>query len=348
MSRQIFGAVQAVAVAMALLAGCTPGSDADGQAQSCALLQIPATGSSGSAASHGQPRRSDGAVEVSRDEQGFRARRSVQLSNDFGGAAQAEVEFSSINGSVISCAGGQGGYGIQVLLEARAATEQEAREALASMVVNHQDVLAGSLLKLATQIEFRETESGQNLPLPVSTGAASPVRRSASLIAALPPAPSYVFNHRTTNGVIEASGFSGTAAALGSTNGSVALDGRWSQATLDTTNGSVFVSGDFAAITGDTTNGPVFAQLATVRSVDATFNATNSSIDIELAASGAPGFDLRADTTNGRAHIAVAGAQPIGEQRGNSAHHMTPDYAGRAIKVNVQARASNGDVGIHN
>jgi hypothetical protein len=335
-------------VALLAAAGCAPGSgDGFGLAQNCASASLPPGGGTGAATSHGQPSRNDGAVEVTPDGAGFRARRSVHISNDFGGAAQADVEFSTANGSVVSCAGGQGGYGIWVLLDARAPTEQEARDALDSMVVNHQDVLAGGLLKLATRVEFRETTTGQNLPLPVNTGSSPAVQRAASILAGMPSAPSYVFTHSTTNGPVEASGFSGTAAALDSTNGSVALNGRWAQASLDTTNGPLYASGDFAAVTGDTTNGPVYAELATIRSVDASFNATNSSIEVALAVSGSPGFDLTADTTNGYASISVAGAQPVGEQHGDSAHHMTPDYASRAVKVNVDGNATNGNISIH-
>ena len=334
-----------LALSATLLGACAGGGDGDGRGLSCASAAPPAGGGVGSATAHGTPIRDDGTVVVIPDAQGFRASRVVTLTNDFGGATQADVEFSTQNGGVVSCASGQGGYGIRVSLEARAPTEQQAREALGSMEVVHEDVLAASLLRLSTRVEFHEATIGQNLP--VNIGSDSSIQRAASILAGMPGSPSYVLGQSSTNGPVEASGFSGTSGSLDSTNGSMTLDGRWDQASLDTTNGPVYVAGDFASVSGSSTNGPVYAQLATRRSTDASFSATNSSIEVVLGVSGAPGFDLNADTTNGRASIRVAGAEPVGNQEPNSAHHQTPDYATRAVQVQVSADATNGSVSIH-
>jgi hypothetical protein len=300
---------------------------------------LPATGGTGSAVSHGQPQRNDGPVEVAQDGQGFVARQVVTISNDFGGANSADVTFSTVNGNVAACPGGQGGYGVRVSLQARGMSAQEAQAQLATMSVQNTDALAGVTLHVTTQVTF-----GQ--PVQIG-GVTSTGQRTASILSALPAAPSYVFRHSTTNGNVEAPGFSGTSAQLDATNGSVALNGRWDQASASVTDGFVSVNGDFASLSASSTNGDVHAGMQTRRSSSASVSSTNGGVEVALARSGSPAFDLTADTTNGMTSINVAGTAPVGSQTAHSKHRQSPDYSTNSVKISVDASSTNGDVGIH-
>lgn len=335
-------------VLLALAACGGPDSSSVKSSPQCDAVGADDGPGAGSAASHGQPRRSDGEVVVSQQNGQFRATRLVSIANDFGGAAQAQVDLSSMNGNVSACVRQGGGYRINVTLEARAPTEQAARDALDTMVVNHGDALAAGALALNTRVDFATGGAGSGITIAgIDLGGASgDVQRGAHIAAGLPAGASYRFNHMTSNGDVEDSGFSGAAAKLSSSNGSVALDGRWDTASLDTSNGVVAVSGDYAALDASTTNGVIGAALATQRSLSATLSSSNGLVDVMLQPSGA-GFDLQAGTTNGQASIDVPGTDPVGPQTGTSAHRRTPDYSSRSVQVQVNASSSNGNASIH-
>jgi len=333
----------AFAALAALIAGCA-GAPAESLGRVCETGADVAVPGPGSAGSHGEPQRDDGEVEVTREGAEFRARRVVTVVNDFGGAAQSDVTFATQNGTITSCPDRSGGYGVQAELVAYGATEDAARQALASLVVRHDDVLLNGTLSLNTTVEFRAIEEApEPLPLP-GTGNE---RRRASLSALLPSGVRHAFHHSNENGDVQAIGFAGTVAELDTTNGSVLLAGVWDQATLETTNGMVYAAGNFAGLDASTTNGSISAVLETTRDTTAVFDASNSMIDVGLAVSGDPGFDLAAETTNGRAAIRVRGAQPVGEQQPESAHHQSPDYTSHAVQVAVSASNTNGDIAIH-
>ena len=343
--------------AMALLLSACGGGKSDLLAEQrpseCALVEAADGPGSGTAASHGQPQRNDGAVSV--DQQGgqFRARKLVSIANDFGGASTAQVDFSSQNGDVISCPRQGGGYRIKLMLEARAASEADARSALDSILVNHTDTLAATMLRLNTQVQFSQSTSTGAVTLP-TTGSGSnsgTPQRGATIIAGLPASASYAFTHSSSNGSVRTVNLSGSSATLSTTNGNLGLNQRWDSATLNGSNGSngsngiVSMEGDYASIKANTSNGVVEAHLQTGRSLSASFSTTNGYADIQLAQSAA-GFDVQAQTTNGTARIDVAGTDPVGPQSSTAMHRRTSDYSTRAVKVQVSASATNGDARI--
>jgi hypothetical protein len=323
-----------VLAGVAGLSACSGAMDGAPQqaVTACLAVQGPGVPGRGNAAGHGQPQRDDGEVSVAADGTGFRATRTVTLSNDFGGAPNADVMLTSSNGSIDACVLDGGGYRFKVRLEARGTTEAEARQTLDSMQVQHGDTLAANTLQLATRVEFLPRLPGQSQ------------QRSASIVAGLPVAAAYRFRHQTTNGDVSALGFSGPQAQLGSSNGSLALDGRWDQTGLSTTNGLVAVSGDHAALDASTTNGLIDARLQTARSATARFSGTNTGIEVRLERRLDPGFDLTADTTNGRAEIRVAGTEAVGQQTPQHAQRRTPGYSGKPQQIEVRASTTNGNV----
>ncbi|MES2885495.1 MAG: hypothetical protein V4709_11850 [Pseudomonadota bacterium] len=312
----------------------------------CAALQGLAGPGAGTAAGHAQPQRSDGAVTLSSSGGMVTARKLVTLVNDFGGATQAQVDLATPNGSVVACPRSGGGYGFKLMLESRAPTEADARRGLDSITVNHTDTLAANLLRLSTSVQFGSLSSTGGLPVGGSDG--SNIQRTAAIVSGLPTSASYAISPNGANGAVRVSGLSGSSADLGTSNGPVSLDGRWDTATLNTDNGLLSVSGDYASLDATTANGPAEGDLQSSRNLDAAFTASNGSVDVKLrSASASAGFDLTADTSNGRTEISVPNTVAVGTQTSTSMHRQTSDYASRAVKAQVSASTSNGNVSIH-
>jgi len=304
----------------------------------------------GTAGSHGQPQRSDGNVRISSRDGQVVASKQVDVVNDFGGASSAQVDLASVNGDVIACTRDGGGYRTRVLLEARAATEAEARSALDTMVVTHTDTLTAGTLRLNTRVDFDSSSSGNGLPVCVlcddEGDSEVTAQRSATILEGLPASARYTLTPSTTNGDAAAFGLSGSAARLTTSNGNAALDGRWDSASLSATNGIVGVSGDYASLDARAVNGLVEAALQTARSLDASLSATNGYVDAKLARSNA-GFDVQGQSTNGEVRIDIAGTEPVGSDTRQSARRRSPDYASRAVQVQLNGSATNGNVNIH-
>lgn len=300
----------------------------------------------GSASAHAEASRSEAEVKVTQENGKFTASRVITLSNDFGGASQGNVTLDTGNGNVSTCRR-DGGYVFKVYAYARGASEQEARDNLERVSVSHSDTLAAGTLTLSTSAVLTTVDDpGLPVPLPGTGTNTDNVEWGASMLAGLPSTASYAFDLGTSNGVIEATGFAGSSATLDSSNGEVVLDGRWDDASLGTSNGYVVVDGDFGGLDASTTNGGIVADLDSARSADVTLDTTNGEIDVQLRRSGAAGYDLSADATNGEARISVGGTQPVGTQTDESKHYQTPDYASRAVQISVQADTSNGVVSI--
>ena len=341
MKKKLSGGAAAAFALLLTACGGTSGHGQFGGGDDCA----PVTGNdgpgAGSAGSHGTAQRSDGDVQIGNDGDEFVARQIVSIANDFGGASNATVALKTDNGDVANCVRPGGGYRVAALLEGRGASEQEARDALATMVVNHSDSLSAGTLHLSTTVQFNNPSGGGggsgsciNVP-PVVVGCDSnggsnqELHRRATILAGLPSTASYALDNSTGNGEAVAIGFNGSSAKLTSGNGEIALDGNWGQSTLDTGNGEVFL------------------RLGTARSGTHNVTTDNGEIDVELAITGSPGFDLSASTGNGEAVIDVPGTEPVGEQTQTSAHKRTPDYASRAVQIGVTANSGNQDVIIH-
>lgn len=336
-----------VAAASLWLAACGGGGDGTFATQTpgeCEAIKGLAGPGTGTAASHAQPQRSDGAVTIASSGGMVTARRLVTLVNDFGAATQAQVDLATPNGSVIACPRSGGGYGLKLMLESRAPTEADARRGLDSITVNHTDTLAANLLRLNTSVQFGSLSTTGGLPGMGSDG--SNIQRTAAIVSGLPASASYAISPNGANGAVRVSGLNGSTADLGTSNGPVSLDGRWDTATLNTNNGLLRVSGDYASLDATTSNGLAEGDLQSSRNLDASFTASNGSVDVKLRSSSA-GFDLTAGTTNGRAEISVPNTVAVGTQSSTSMHRQSSDYTSRAVKAVVAARTTNGNVSLH-
>jgi hypothetical protein len=264
---------------------------------------------------------------------GFTATRVVTLSNDDGGATAAVASLANPVGGITSSAG-TSGYQIQVTLRADGSTEQQARDALASMSVVHRDGLGAGTLYLDNEVKFA----------PYSQNNAN---RTATVAATLPPDLDYRLGEYAGVGAVTSTGLSGELAELITGTGDATLSGTWDEVDAEAGTGDVTVSGDIASLQAATSTGSVSATLPGMRETDAELYTSVGSIDVTVSTAAGAGFDLEGWTQVGSVLILVAGTEPVGTQSDEHGHYRSPDYASSNPQVRVAGATSVGDVLIH-
>ncbi|MEA3202724.1 MAG: hypothetical protein QOI63_390, partial [Thermoplasmata archaeon] len=188
--------------------------------------------------------------------------------------------------------------------------------------------------------------------------------RGADIDLQLPRGPLYNLAAATSNGPVTLDGLTGETLVADTSNSGVTLTDLAADtvtadtsngpikakglhagtARLDTSNSGIDADGTVGSATLDTSNGPIDATLRPAASGRFTLDTSNSLIRLALKGDGQTGFDATADTSNGRASIALAGGEAVGSQEPTSAHVRTTGYAGKAIRTEVRADTSNSDV----
>jgi hypothetical protein len=328
----------ALLVAALLLSGCISAMAGPGLPDPSAS-QAPAGPTSGSAATHGAPQRSETPVKVELTPTGYVASKDVTVRNDFGGAPATRVRLATQDGSVKALAGGTGGYELAAHLEGRGKTEADARAALDTLNVLNQDNLSGGLLDIGLQVRFGDPPAPVKPPVPLPSVNVQDAQRSASIVATLPAGPAADLGAQTTNGEVRVAGLHGPKLAAATTNGALDVAGAWDQAGLRTTNGGVHLDGLVNDLEAHSTNGGIAGTVASQRSCKQVLETTNGSVALAIKDAG-NGYDLRGQTTNGRVTIDVAGAHAAGKE---TQHAQTPGFDGKAVQVTLTAASTNGD-----
>lgn len=292
---------------------------------------VPQGDNAGTPSSHGEPAREESAVTVTRDGSQYVARKTVTLSNDFGGASAADVTLKTVNGGASAKSWSQGGYESLVSLTGRAPTEQQARDALAKMSVVHSDKLGSGRLTLSTEVKFPSTFGQQ-------------VSGQASIVLSTPPQPSYVLILKTVNGAVSSAGLGGSSISAQTTNGAVDVAGAFNSVTAGADNGGIDLAGKANSVKASTSNGRIEASLEPTASGSYRFTTVNGGIDVELRGSGA--FDVEAGCVNGGVSIDLAGGEAVGSQSGKHKHVRSTGYDAAAVKVTVDADTVNGSIDI--
>jgi hypothetical protein len=264
---------------------------------------------------------------------GFTATQVVTLSNDDGGASAAVVSLVNHVGGVTSSAG-TSGYQIQITLRADAPTEQQARDALASMSVEHRDGLGAGILYLDNEVQFAAYSQ-------------SNVNRTATVTATLPQDLDYRLGQYTGVGAVTSTGLAGESADFATGTGDATLSGTWDQADARASTGDVTFSGDIASLRGAASTGSVRATLSGMRDTQADLDSSVGDIDVTVSPVAGAGFDLEGWTQVGSIVILVAGTEPVGTQSDEHGHYRSPDYASSNPQVRVAGSTSVGDVLIH-
>lgn len=132
----------------------------------------------------------------------------------------------------------------------------------------------------------------------------------------------------------------------GTTNGGITVEGlRTDGLSAKTTNGGITLRATVTNVLADTTNGRIDAELTPTRSGRLMLDTTNGGIELRLPESEARGYDVHADTTNGRATIelrdgTVSGTEP------DEKRFRTTGYDSRAIRTTVSADTTNGSIAV--
>ncbi|HEX2066303.1 MAG TPA: DUF4097 family beta strand repeat-containing protein [Candidatus Thermoplasmatota archaeon] len=332
-------------LAAALFAsGCLSAVASDERLPDPADGQVPDGPGAGTAAGHGAPQRTEGPVTVTLGPDGYVAAQDVEVRNDFGGAADANVRLATRNGAITVAAGAEGGYRLAAHLEGRGKTEQEARAALATLTVLNQDDLAGGVLAIGMQVRFDDPPSPAPAPLPVTAclaacGDGGALQRSASIVATLPAAPALDLEADATNGGLGVEGLHGPRLRLDTTNGAINVQGAWDKADLDSTNGGIHLDALVNDLAASTTNGGIEGTLRSQRTCSQSLSTTNGGVSLTVK-DGGHGYKVKGSTTNGHVAIAVAGAHASGKD----VQAETPGFHGEAIQVTLSARSTNGNV----
>lgn len=293
--------------------------------------EAPTGANAGDSASHGQPQRADSAVTVTRDGSQYVAQQVVTVTNDFGGAALADVALETVNGGVTAKSWTQGGYESKVTLQGRAPTEQQARDALAKMTVVHDDRLASDRLTLSTEVRF-----------PSSFG--SNVNGQASIVLSVPPQPSYRLTLDSVNGGVGSAGLGGSSVSAHTTNGGVDVSGAFNSLTAGTTSGSIDLEGRANSVRAVTDNGAIDVRLEPTASGSYALETINGAIEATLVGPGA--FDVEAGAVNGAVSVDLDGGEDVGSQSRTHKHVRSAGYDAAPIRLEVSAETVNGSIDV--
>lgn len=280
---------------------------------------------------HGSPQRTQSSVTVEQTQDGrWRADQVVTIQNGVGSLQRASVSLDTVNGATTLTGAATGGYVLTASLFAFADSEQEARDRLAELDVQHEDSAGAGTLDLQSAVVLASDDPLDPVPVDVGGTGQDWQNRGGSLALVAPSDRLYDGVFDTINGAIQVLGASGDSVTADTTNGAVTVMGRWDALDLHTTNGRITFAG------GPRTDG------------DHTYAAdtTNGAIAFTLQTSSEHGYDVTADTTNGRIEIRLPDVQDVGQQEDDHRHVRTRDYDERAMRVTLTAETTNGGIDV--
>lgn len=254
----------------------------------------------------------ESATSVSTGSDGkWHAKKTVTITNDFGGASSCGLSLATCNGGIDISSGSASGYTMTASLEGIGGTREEAVRNLNEMDWDHSDSLSAGKLSLDLSITSADWQD-----------------KCAIITASVPKSAEYSIESITTNGGIECTGLHGTSFIA------------------ETTNGGVACSGNFDNLDIGTTNSGISVQAASAASGTYNLETTNGGITLSLKNTDDYGYDLSADTTNGKVSMDLPGTEPVGEQSDESKHVRTEGYESKKIKVTVAAETTNSNIGV--
>lgn len=320
-------------LALSLTAGCLDDTDSLGGSGSLDGIppgQAPTGEGAGSPAEHGNHERTESDVTISRQGSDYLAKKTITLSNDFGGAPNADVKLTTRAGGVTAEAWDDGGYEVVATLQGRGATEQEARANLAQLKVVHSDRLGAGRLTLDTQVQFPAEAN----------------RHSGSLVAHLPASPAYRITGTTNAGGVDVSGLGGPSVTLDSDAGGVSVAGAFNTATLTTAAGGVELNGVFNVVKASASAGGVSGRISPSASGTLDLESSAGGIDLMLGSDDGQAYDVEADVSAGSIRIALGDTDAIGTQSNNHKHVRSAGFEDAPIQVTVTVQTAAGGIDV--
>lgn len=335
----------------------------------------------GEPGSHGEPQRDDGAVESGMNPPlqipSAWARRTITISNDFGGAALGTV-FAGVDAGSITILPGEGdSYAIEATLEANGLTEQEARDSLDRVELSHDDVLEPDGLHLNTVV--REKPAQQMLPF-VVLGTGTWV--TVSLTVTLPAGPAYDLTADASFGELDVSGLRGPSFLLGVSSGSIVaqeinagllaieassgdveletvkadmLEANLSSGSLagaelivgkalvDVSSGSIDLEGVFDTIEADAGSGSITIEAHALASGAYTLEASSGDIELKLLTGPQRAYHVTADAGSGEVTVELEDADTL-EEEDDHAEVVSNGFDEAAIKTVVELETGSGSI----
>jgi hypothetical protein len=378
-----------LALLAATLSGCTSTSEPSDLAEEPSegfrteLFQgAPDEGTpAGDAGSHGSPQRDDGEVESGMSSglqfPGAYARRTISISNDFGGASLGTVFLGAEAGSITILSGEGDGYSIEATLEASGFTEQEAREALDRIELSHDDVMESDGLHLTTVV--RERPAQQMLPgLQISTGGWSWV----DLTVTLPSNPAYDLTADTSFGDLSVGSLRGPSFLLTTSSGSIhaeelnaglltvstssgdvelttvqaeqleaslssgsitASEMRVGTAVVDVSSGSIDLEGVFDTLEADSGSGSIEVEAHGLTSGAYDLSASSGDVELVLLTSPRHAYHVTADAGSGEVEVDLEDSDTIDEED-DYAEVESEGFEEAAIKTVVEVETGSGSI----
>jgi hypothetical protein len=335
----------------------------------------------GDAGSHGTPQREDGPVETGSEAPlqfpGSYARRTITISNDFGGASLGTL-FAGVESGTITVVPGEGEDStIVAVLEARGATEQEARDALDRVELTHDDLLEADGLHLTTLV--RERPAQQVLPgVTINVGTWAQV----DLTITLPAGPAYDLTADASSGDIDVSGLRGPMMQFTTSSGSLSardlnvgmltvetssgdidlatvqadileaslssgdLTGeelRVGKAVADLSSGSITLEGVFDTLEADAGSGTIDVEAHALASGAYTLSASSGDINLQLLTGPMRAYHVTADTSSGTVQVDLEDSDTIDEED-DFAEVVSDGFDDAAIKTVVEIETGSGNI----
>ena len=377
-------------LAALLMAGCTSthGPAAPAEATPAEFQQPVFEGAAdhgtpaGSPSAHGSPQRDDGSVETGTTPTqvpGAYAKRTVTISNDFGGAALGTV-FVGLSGGSIEVAPGDGpGYTIVATLEAHALTEQDARDALDRLELTHTDQMEADGLHLTTVV--KEKPAPQPIPL-VQIGDAT--WTEANVKVTLPAGPAYDLGADASSGDVKVTGLRGPGFNLSASSGDVDVDSvnagtlslatssgdigldtvqaeradleassgdvtgkavRFGAVKAETSSGGIELQGTADTLTADASSGSLQLELHGLASGAYHLSASSGDVALKVLSGMGHAYHVRADASSGSVHVALDDADTLSD-KDDHAEVETHGFDAAPIQTVVDAETSSGDITI--
>lgn len=390
-------ALLAVASLALSLAGCTssdpasslPPEPAQEAFQDALFAGSPDAGApAGQASAHGEPQRDDGTVETGMTPPLqlpglFWARRTVTITNDFGGASLGHVFAGVDSGSIAVGTADGDGYSVEVILQAQGMTEQDARDALDRMEVTHTDSLEPDGLHLSTVVKQKGPSSPVPGPITFDLGDYG----FAEMHVTLPAAPAYELSADTSYGEIDVSDLRGPAVQLTTSSGdasaervhagtlsietssgSVSLDTvqaddleatassgditgeslRLGKAMVDTSSGEISLQGAVDTLEADASSGGITLDAYARHSGAYKLSTSSGDIDVTLLTGAGRAYHVRAQADSGQVTVDLPGAHAGGghDGRDDKADVITDGFDAAAIQTILDLETSSGDIAV--
>jgi hypothetical protein len=239
--------------------------------------------------------------------------------------AGGTVSVGNVNGEVVVEAWDRDTVAVEAVKEARAGSQDVAREALQKIRIEVNALANGVAFKTHMPehngVGIVDWLTGNGVQAKVDYHLHVPRRLELSV--------------DNTNGRVSVTGTAGKA-RIGTTNGAIELEHAEGNLRAETTNGSLRLLDLAGSVRAETTNGGIHAQLSRVEG-DLSFETTNGSISLQLPSSVRASVD--ASTSNGTVHsdFEVSGGK-------TGRHHLHGDINGGGGKLVLST--TNGGIRI--